>query len=102
MPDIRQAHEALLARILEGSGRGAPAPRRGAFGNAGPPEPLRTLVDKVATQAHLVGDEDIAAARASGIDEDQIFEIVVCAAIGQATRQHDAALAALDAACGKA
>lgn len=77
-----------------------PAARR--FDNAGLTEPLRTLVDKVATQAHLVGDEDIASARASGLDEDQIFEIVVCAAIGQATRQHDAALAALDAACGKA
>ena len=30
--------------------------------------------------------------------EDQIFELVVCAAIGQATRQYDSALAALDAA----
>jgi alkylhydroperoxidase family enzyme len=102
MPDIRQAHEALLARILEGNGRASRAHRRAAFDNAELTEPLRTLVDKVATQARLVGDEDIAAARASGLDEDQIFEIVVCAAIGQATRQHDAALAALDAACGKA
>src|ERR1700680_1858270 len=100
MPDIRQAHEALLARILKGNGSPPRAQRRAAFDNAGLTEPLRTLVDKVATRAHLVGDEDIAAARASGIDEDQIFEIVVCAAIGQATRQHDAALAALDAACG--
>jgi hypothetical protein len=44
-----------------------------------------------------VTDEDITAAKASGLSEDQIFEIVVCAAIGQAERQYDAALAALDA-----
>jgi hypothetical protein len=41
------------------------------------------------------------AARVSGLSEDQVFEIVVCAAIGQATRQYDTALAALEAATGK-
>lgn len=46
-------------------------------------------------------DEDIAAARAPGLSEDQIFEIVVCAAIGQAMRQYDTALAALEAATEK-
>jgi alkylhydroperoxidase family enzyme len=56
------------------------------------------LIDKVAKRAYTVTDEDIAAARASGLSEDQIFEIVVCAAVGQATRQYDAALAALKAA----
>jgi hypothetical protein len=39
--------------------------------------------------------------KASGLSEDQIFEIVVCAAIGQAVRQHDTALAALEAATKK-
>jgi alkylhydroperoxidase family enzyme len=102
MPDIRRARHALLARILEGDASASRAQRRAAFDNAGLTEPLRTLVDKVAARAHLVGDEDIAAARASGLDEDKIFELVVCAAIGQATRQQDAALATLDAACGKA
>jgi hypothetical protein len=42
--------------------------------------------------------EDIAAVKASGLSEDQIFELVVCAAIGQATRQYDTAFAALDTA----
>jgi hypothetical protein len=35
------------------------------------------------------------------LSEDQIFEIVVCAAVGQAARQHDTALAALEAAMKK-
>jgi hypothetical protein len=102
MPDIGQARHALLARILEGEGEASRAQRRAAFDNSGLAGPLAILVDKVAKRAHAIADEDIAAAQASGLNEDQIFEIVICAAIGEATRQQDAALAALDAACGKA
>ena len=101
MSDIMPARRAVLARILEGDGRASHAQRRAAFDNAGLTEPLRTLIDKVAKHAYKVTDEDIAAARASGLSEDQIFELVVCAAIGQATRQHDAALAALRTASPK-
>jgi hypothetical protein len=43
----------------------------------------------------------MAAAIASGINEDEVFEIVVCAAVGQASRQCDTALAALEVAIGK-
>jgi hypothetical protein len=101
MSDIRQARKAVLARILEGDGVASPAQRRAAFNNTGLAQPLSTLVDKVARHACKVTDEDIAGARASGLSEDQIFEIVVCAAIGQASRQYDMALAALEAATGK-
>ena len=59
------------------------------------------MIQKVAKHAYRVTDNDIAAARASGVSEDQIFELVACAAIGQATRQYDAAVAALEAATGK-
>jgi len=98
MANIMQARKAVIARILEQEGETSHAQRRRAFDGAGLPEPLRTLVDKVAKRSDDVTDADFAAARASGLSEDQIFEIVVCAAIGQATRQHDAALAALEAA----
>jgi hypothetical protein len=101
MSDITQARKALIARILEGEGRASHAQRQAAFHNAGLPEPLTTLIDKVAKHAYKVTDKDIAAATASGLSEDQIFEIVVCAAVGQATRQYDAALAALEAAAKK-
>lgn len=98
MADIRQARKAVVARILEGAGKASKAERRAAFDNAGLAEPLRTLIDKVAKDAYQITDEDVAAVRASGLSEDQIFEVVVCAAIGQATRQYDSALAALDVA----
>ena len=101
MPDIRQAREALVRRILEGAGKASPSERQAAFNNSGLAEPLCGLADKVARHAYRVTDEDISAARVSGRSEDQVFEIVVCAAIGQATRQYDTALAALEAATGK-
>ena len=101
MSDIRQARKALATRILEGAGEASPSERRAAFNNSGLAEPRGTLVGKVARHAYRVTDEDVAAARESGLSEDQVFEIVVCAAIGQATRQHDSALAALDTATGK-
>jgi hypothetical protein len=90
-----------VRRILEGAGKASTSERRAAFHNSGLAGPLGELVDKVARQACRVTDEDITAARVSGLSEDQVFEIVVCAAIGQATRQYDTALAALEAATGK-
>ena len=101
MSNIIHTHNALIARILEGDGKASCAERRAAFENAGLAGVRSTLTDRVARHAHKVTDDDIAAAKASGLSEDQIFEIVVCAAIGHATRQYKAALAALAAAIGK-
>ncbi len=91
----RTAHRALVTRVLEGDGRAVRAERRAAFENAGLAEPLATLIDKVARQPTRITDEDVAAVHASGVSEDQLFELVVCAAIGQATRQYETARAAL-------
>ena len=101
MSDIRHAREALVTRILEGAGKASLSERRAAFNNSGLRESLVGLVDKIARHAYDVTDEDINAVRTSGLSEDQVFEIVVCAAIGQATRQYYVALAALDAATEK-
>src|SRR5262245_60104319 len=80
MSDITQARKTLVARILEGDGKASRAQRRAAFDNTCVSEPLTTLIDKVAKHAYKVTDEDIAAAKAAGLSEDQIFELVVCAA----------------------
>ena len=98
MSNIREARRTLVTRILEGDGKASRAQRLAAFENAGPTGQLSTLIDKVARHAANVTDDDIAAAKAAGLSEDQIFEIVVCAAIGESNRQYDAALAALAAA----
>jgi uncharacterized protein (UPF0210 family) len=98
MSEIAQLHRELVARILGGDGKAASELRRAAFQNTGLGQPIRTLIDKVAEHSYQVTDADIAAVRAVGLSEDEIFEIVVCAAIGQASRQYESALAALDSA----
>jgi hypothetical protein len=101
MTDIEASRQALVARILEGPGRADAGVRRAAFDGSAVAEPLRTLLEKVGARAHEVADEDVARARASGRSEDAIFEVVVCAAVGRATRRHEGALSALRA-CTKA
>lgn len=101
MSDIREARKTLVRRILEGAGKASPSNRRSAFNNDGLAGPAGALVEKVAGHASGVNDEDFTAARELGLSEDQIFEIVVCAAVGQASRQYEAALAALEAATEK-
>jgi hypothetical protein len=97
----RILQKAVVTRVLEGDGKASPAQRRAAFDNTGLTGPLSTLVNKVARYAYKVTDDDIAATKASGLSEDEIFELVICAAVGQATRQYDTACAALDAATEK-
>jgi hypothetical protein len=87
----RTAHKALIDRILGGDGQAPREQRRAAFEDAGM-EPLRALVGKVATTPTRVTDEDFAAAKAAGYSEDQIFELVVCDAVGQSTRPYEAGL----------
>lgn len=89
----------VVERALHGPGKASGDARRAAYDNHNVPEAARALIDKVAKNAYKVIDEDIAAAKAAGLSEDQLFELVVCAALGQATRQLDAAMSALDEAC---
>ena len=97
MGDVTAFRKAATARVLDGPGQASPEARRAAFANEGVDEAARGLIDKVAKHAYQVTDEDVAAAKRE-LSEDQIFELVVCAAMGQATRQLESALAALAAA----
>src|SRR5438128_978558 len=95
MEEKRTAHRALVTRVLEGDGRASRAERHDAFDNATLTEPLHGLISKVAKYPTLTTDDDVAAVKASGLSEDQIFDLVVCAAAGQATRQSRNAVAAV-------
>jgi len=98
LSDITSLHTSLVARVLEGEGQASREIRRAAFENKGLAEPIGKFVEKVAHNARMVTDGDIGTLRKAGLSEDQIYEVVVCAAIGQATRQYQDALAALSAA----
>jgi alkylhydroperoxidase family enzyme len=91
----RAAYRALVDRVLTGDGRASAEQRARAFGNDGLAPPLDALIDKVANRPAQVTDADFAAAKASGFSEDQLFELVICAAVGQSTRLYEAGLAAL-------
>jgi hypothetical protein len=90
--DFNQLHKELINRVLEGRGMSSRSQRYASFNNAGLSGPLSVLVDKVAQCAYKITDQDFAAVRASDINEDQIFELVICASVGQATRQYRQAL----------
>jgi alkylhydroperoxidase family enzyme len=96
----RAAHRALVDRVLNGEGRASAAQRARAFSNDGLSAPLDALIGQVADRPVLVTEADFAAARASGCTEDQLFELVICAAVGQSTRLYEAGLAALAEATG--
>jgi alkylhydroperoxidase family enzyme len=91
----RAMFQALIDRILDGNGFAAPALRAHAFGNDGLAPPLEATINKVATAPTTVTEADFAAAQAAGFSEDQLFELVVCAAVGESARLYDAGLQAL-------
>ena len=98
MPDEdkkRAAHRALVDRVLNGEGRASPELRACAFNNIAVPPPLHALIGKVATTPTQITDADFAAAKAAGFSEDQLFELVISAAVGQSARLYEAGLAAL-------
>lgn len=97
----RAAFRALEDRVRSGTGRSSPQQRAAALRNAGLSQPLDVLLGKVAARPTQVTDADFAAARAAGFSEDELFELVTCAAVGQSARLYDAGLAALaDALAG--
>jgi hypothetical protein len=96
----RALYRELIDHVVNGDGH-TPAEERGrAFRNRGLPRPLDVLIDKVARKPALVTDADIAAAREAGWTEDQLLELITCAAAGQSARQYQAGMAALGAATG--
>lgn len=97
----RAVHRALVDRVLNGEGGASAEQRARAFGNDGLSPPLDALIGKVTDRPAQVTEADLAAVKASGCTEDQLFELVVCAAVGKATRLYEAGLAALAEAEGR-
>ena len=96
MADGSALRAKLIALAVDGPAKAPTARRAAAYeGRADESAPIAALLDKVARHAFKVTDEDVAAAKAAGATEDELFELAVVAALGQASRQLDAALAAL-------
>jgi hypothetical protein len=89
---------AAIARAVRGPGLSTADARLAAFANTDVDRRISALIDKVARNAWRVTDDDVDAAKRAGLAEDEIFELVVCAAFGQSSRQLTSARSALDAA----
>lgn len=87
---------------MNGPGRASPELRAGAFRAADLPPALHALVEKVVTRPAEITDADFDAATAAGFSEDQLFELLACAAVGRSARLYDAGPAALAEATGEA
>ncbi|MEU6563925.1 hypothetical protein [Nocardia nova] len=103
MSDEKQSmHRELVERIRTGRGNASAELRDRAFRNGDVPPPLHGLIDKVVTRPAEITDADFATAGSAGFDDDQLFELVIAAAVGRSTRMYRAGLAALAEATGKA
>jgi alkylhydroperoxidase family enzyme len=87
--------QALRDAVLEGPGELEGAVRKAAAANGEVPAAAAAYVQKVVRHAYKVTDEDVAALLASGMSEDQVFELTVSAAMGAGLLRLDAGMAAL-------
>jgi len=99
-----------LLDVVAGSDDGQPGLRRAALARAAAiaggalpaaetlPDKLVAFVERVARTAWKITDEDVAALRDSGVDEDAIFEVTIAAALGAGAGRYQVALRAIEAA----
>ena len=81
----------VLERAAWLAGRDAPRPSEDVPGTLAP------LVEKIVRHAYRVTDEDIALARAAGHEEDELFDVIVAAALGAGLVRRERGLAAIAA-----
>jgi alkylhydroperoxidase family enzyme len=91
----RSLVDALRAAVFEGPGVTQPAARFAAARGEAFDEPMVSYLSKVRDASYRVIDEDVAALRAAGHSEEEIFELTVAVALGEALRGLDAGLDAL-------
>jgi hypothetical protein len=87
----------VFAQVFAGPGTTESVLRQAAAEGNGLPAELQPLVDKIHRHAHRVTDEDVA--RLGAIyDDDQLFELIVSAALGAARERLLNGLKALEEA----
>jgi ATP-dependent Zn protease len=85
----------VLESVLRGDGETDPSIRVAAADGAGVPVELSDLVEKIHNHAYKVTDDDVARLTPK-YGDDQLFEIIVSAALGASRQRLLAGLAALD------
>lgn len=91
----------ILDQVLGGPAQTEPALRKAAANGSGLPADLQPLVEKIQAHAYKVTDSDIARLRSSRSD-DELFEVIVSAALGASSKRLFAGLRALEDATEEA
>jgi hypothetical protein len=94
--DVVALQRATHHAVLEGPGHTDPALRQQVASGQAPPD-LASLLQKIHNHAYRVTDADIDALRGT-YTEDQLFEIIVAAALGAAEHRLARALAVVEEA----
>ena len=75
----------ILEQVLRGPGASRPDIRSAAADGIGVPDDLQPLIAKIHASAYRVSDDDVSGLLTT-YDEDELFEIILSAALG-ASRQ---------------
>jgi alkylhydroperoxidase family enzyme len=86
---------ALREAVFDGAGAAGAALRRAAGTGAGLSDPWAAYVAKVRDASYRITDDDVAALKAVGCTEEEIFEMTVAAATGAALHRLDLGLRAM-------
>lgn len=99
MDEALARHAGLVAAVrravFEDPAETEPALRRGAGAGSPLADPWGTYAEKVRDHSYRITDADMAALKAAGRTEEEIFEITVAAATGAALQRLEAGLRAL-------
>lgn len=85
----------LFRQVLDGPGQSPRDVRRASARNQDVPGDLQPLIDKIHKHAYKVTDDDVARLQAT-YGDDQMFELIVSAALGASRKRLMAGLAALE------
>ncbi len=96
-PVTRHAHlvAELRRAVFESPGKTDPRIRRAAASGDPLPEPWGAYAELVRDHSYRITDADIAALKAAGRTEEEIFEITISVATGAALHRLDTGLRAL-------
>jgi alkylhydroperoxidase family enzyme len=93
---LADAADALRRAVLESPGATTVEARRAASDGTADEPVAAAYVATVQQAAYRITDGRVLELRASGLSDDQVFELTVAAALGEAQRRLDAGLALVD------
>lgn len=98
-PEPHQRHADSLAAVrravLHSDGASDRATRSAAADGGELPERLHAYLAAVRDESYRITDGQLAALKAGGVSEEEIFEVTVAAALGASLRRLDAGLRAI-------